>query len=213
MKLQVALDQPFQQSLRVLEAVYPYVDIAEIGTPLVFREGVAAIQNLRRRFPALTLLADFKIMDAGDEEAAIAFDAGSDIVTVLGVTQDSTVRGVVTAARRAGRQVMVDLMRVTDKAARGRELLDMGCHYLCVHTAFDVQHSGGGPLADLEHLRHQLGEAAPLAVAGGISLETIGLAAALRPEIIVVGGAITTAADPAAVARALRERIQADAAL
>ena len=41
-------------------------------------------------------------MDAGEHEANLAFAAGADIVTVLGVSHDETIRGVVAAARRAG---------------------------------------------------------------------------------------------------------------
>ena len=39
-------------------------------------------------------------MDAGEHEANLAFNAGADIVTVLGVAHDETIRGVVRAARR-----------------------------------------------------------------------------------------------------------------
>ena len=207
MKLQVALDGDLQEALAVLEAVRPYIDIAEIGTPLIFLEGMAAAHHLRRAFPDVTLLADLKIMDAGGEEADMAFAAGCDIVTVLGVTHDSTVRAALAAAQRYGKQVMIDLMQVSDQPARGRELLAMGCHFLCVHTAYDQQSSEAAPLADLERLRRALGDGAPLAVAGGVNVDTLDQIALLKPDIVVVGGAITRAPSPAAAARALYERI------
>jgi len=206
MKLQVALDGDLAGALAVLKAVEPYVDIAEIGTPLIYREGMHAARRIREVFPNLTLLADLKIMDAGEEEAAIAFEAGCDIVTVLGLAQDATVRGAVKAARSAGKQIVVDLIQVADPVARGRELLALGCDYLCVHTGYDAQQGGASPLETLSRLRHELGNVR-LAVAGGINTNTIDAVAALQPEIIVVGGAITRAADPAAVAYQLRERL------
>ncbi len=206
MKLQVALDGNLNDTLAILRVVEPYVDIAEIGTPLVYREGMHAARRIRESFSSLTLLADLKIMDAGEEEAAIAFAAGCDIVTVLGVAQDATVRGAVKSARSAGKQILADLIQVADPVARGRELLAMGCDYLCVHTGYDAQQGGSSPLESLARLRRELG-AVPLAVAGGINSDTIGTVAALQPEIIVVGGAITRAADPAVVARELRERL------
>jgi 3-hexulose-6-phosphate synthase len=103
MKLQVALDGGLEDSLAVLRAVYDYIDIAEIGTPLIFREGLHVARVFRQEFPALTILADLKIMDAGKHEAALAFEAGCDFVTVLGVTQDKTVRGALKAAAGFGR--------------------------------------------------------------------------------------------------------------
>lgn len=58
------------------------------------------------------MLADLKIMDAGEHEASLAFAAGADIVTVLGLSADSTVSGAVAAARAAGggRLVMADMI-------------------------------------------------------------------------------------------------------
>src|SRR5579871_1499936 len=124
--LQLALDSDLDTSLKILQIVRPYVDIAEIGTPLVYREGIAAVQRLRAKFPDLRLLADFKIMDAGDEEATIAFSAGCDLVTVLGVTQDATIQGALKAAQRFGKQIMVDLMSVSNLSVRVQALQVMG---------------------------------------------------------------------------------------
>jgi len=206
MKLQLALDGNLQDSLTILEAVSNLIDIAEIGTPLIFREGMNAARILRQKFPALTLLADLKIMDAGEEEASIAFEAGSDLVTVMGVTQDSTVRGAVAAAHHFGKEIAADLMQVNDPVRRGQELLHLGCDYLCVHTAYDLQKTGQSPLATLKSLRRELGQAR-LAVAGGINLSTIDAIVALQPDILIIGGAITRASNPLEVVLALRERM------
>ncbi len=209
MKLQVALDGPIEHSLAILQVIRPYIDIAEIGTPLIYREGIGAALRVRQAFPDLTLLADLKIMDAGEEEASTTFSAGCDIVTVLGLAADVTVRGVLAAAQDFSRQVMVDMIQVPDLVARSRELLEMGCHLLCVHTAYDLQSSGRTPLDDLRCLRRTLPDA-PLAVAGGIGPDTIDEVVTLAPKIVVVGAAITNASDPARVAQAIRRRINAN---
>jgi 3-hexulose-6-phosphate synthase len=177
--------------------------MAEIGTPLILREGAAAIRAVRAAYPDLPLVADFKIMDAGEEEAAIAFDAGANMVTVLGVAGNATVAGAVKAARRCGGQVMVDLIQVATPAARSRDLLAAGCDYVCVHTAFDDRNS---PLAALHELRQNLPDA-PLAVAGGINLDNIDAVATLKPALVIAGSAITRSDDPAATARAIRKRM------
>lgn len=203
--LQVALDGTYDQAMTVLELVAGQVDIIELGTPLVYREGIGVAKRVRDLYPQIKLLADLKIMDAGEEEASIAFDAGCDFVTVLGVTQDKTIQGAVAAAKRFGGQVVVDMMQTPDVVERGHLLLAMGCDYLCVHTAFDQQQIET-PLATLKRLRKGLPNA-PLAVAGGVGLPTIDSILAHHPTIVVVGGAITRAADPAAVTQRLRERM------
>ena len=205
MRLQVALDGALCDSLDMLSMVRHSIDIAEIGTPLILRDGAAAIRAVRSAYPDLTLVADFKIMDAGEAEATIAFEAGANIVTVLGVAGNATLAGAVKAARRCGGQVMADLIQVTTPTARSLELLAMGCDYLCIHTAFDDRDS---PLAALRQLSQTMDDA-PLAVAGGINLDNIDAVVTLKPAIVIVGSAITRSDDPAAAVRNLRKRMNA----
>ena len=49
---------------------------------------------------------------------------------------------------------------------------------------------------------------AKIAVAGGISSKTIDKYVALKPDIIIVGSAITRAADPVEEARLIKEAIK-----
>lgn len=205
--MQLALDGTLEQAVTVLDLVAPYVDIVELGTPLLYREGIRVAAHIHHLYPDMILLADMKIMDAGEEEAGIAFDAGCQFVTVLGMSQDKTIQGVVAAANRHGGTVMVDMMQVVEPVERGHHLLVLGCDYLCVHTAFDQQQVET-PLATLKRLRKGLPDAA-LAVAGGVGLPTVDSILAQNPAIVVVGGAIARAADPAAVAKRLRERLMA----
>lgn len=209
MKLQLALDGDLNSSIEVLHAVHSYIDIAEIGTPLIIREGMHAVARIRELFPSLALLADLKIMDAGEEEAALAFKAGCDVVTVLGVTQDATIQGAVRAAQYFGKQVMIDMMQVADIPHRARHLLSMGCHYLCLHTAYDVyKNTDQSPLFQLEALRRILPDA-PLAIAGGIGATQIDEMLSLKPAVIIVGGAITRAQHPAEIASTIRRKMEA----
>lgn len=206
MKLQVALDTDFGNALQILKAVHAYIDIVEIGTPLIFREGLSIVGKVKADYPGLTVLADLKIVDAGNYEATIAFQAGADIVTVLGIAADETILGVLEAARSFHKQVMVDMLQIGDVLERSRWLIHHGCDYICVHLAHDLQSGSETPLSSLSDLRKQLPEA-PLAVAGGVQLSMIGELGPMRPEIIVVGKAITNAENPGRIARTMKEMI------
>jgi len=65
--LQVALDfVDLHRAVKVAEeAIEGGADWLEIGTPLIKSEGMNAVRHLRKLFPATTLLADMKTMDAG----------------------------------------------------------------------------------------------------------------------------------------------------
>ena len=205
MKLQLALDFPsLDSSLRLLEQVRELFDIVEVGTPLVLAVGMRAVSALKHASHGLTILADLKIMDAGDLEARIALEAGADIVTVLALAHAETIRGVVEAAHRAGKEAMADLIGVADPSAHLELLQRSGVDLVCCHTAFDRQSSGESPTASLAAVRR----AAPnmkIAVAGGIDPVRIRELLPFAPEIVIVGGYVARASDPRAAAQALRE--------
>ena len=206
-KLQLALDGDLSDSLAVLEQAHAQIDIVEIGTPLVFREGMRAVRVIRAAYPDACLLADLKIMDAGEAEADIAFGAGADIVTVLGLGGDETIQGALASAQKHAAQVMIDMMAVTDPVARAAELIELGCDLLCLHTAHDQQAKRGSPWRQLAQLRAAYPELG-LAIAGGVSLALLPHILPLHPQIVVVGSAITAAADPGLAARLIHERIE-----
>ncbi len=205
-KLQLALDADLPTALRLLSDVHALIDIAEIGTPLVFREGMRAVHRIREAYPQLTLLADLKIMDAGRAEADIAFQAGADLVTVMALAADATIAGALESAREHEKRVMVDMMQVADPRARALQLLDLGCDLLCLHTAHDQQAAQASPFAQLAELRGAL-PAAGLAIAGGVKLADLDRILPLRPQVVIVGSAITGAADPRASAARFQRRI------
>ncbi len=208
-ELQLALDGDMATARAMLAEVHPFVDTIEIGTPLVFREGMRAVRQIRAAYPQRTLVADLKIMDAGAAEAAIAFEAGADRVTVMALASDATIRGAVKSARRWQKQVMVDMMGYSTPAARALELIELGCDLLCLHTAHDVQATVGVPYPQLAQARAALPDAA-LAIAGGIKLPLLAQILPYRPQVIIVGSAITAAAAPRLVARQFYERLKRD---
>lgn len=207
-ELQLALDGDLRSALETLSVVHPFVDIVEVGTPLVFREGTNALRRIREAHPQLTLVADLKIMDAGRAEADIAFSASADVVTVMAVAADATIAGALESARTHSKRVMVDMMQVADTRARAMELVEMGCDLLCLHTAHDQQAALGSPYAQLADLREAL-PSTGLAIAGGVKLSALERILPLKPDVIIVGSAITAAADPRMSAMHFHERIRA----
>lgn len=206
-KLQLALDGQIDEGLAILKLVHQYIDIIEVGTPLILREGVRAIQAIQKVYPELEILADFKIMDAGYEEARIAFSAGATMVTVLGVAHDSTIESAVQAAKENEAKIVIDMMRVPSPIERTPTLLEMGCDIICFHTAFDVQ----GQYNPLPELISSIQSAIPdfsLAIAGGIKPDRVHEVLALHPDILVVGGGITRADNPMQAAKALKEALE-----
>jgi len=212
MRLQLAIDfLDLAEAERLVANLRDLIDIVEVGTPVILRDGVAAVRRLRAAFPDLALLADLKIADGGRFEATLGFEAGAGLVTVLATAADATVRGALQAAAEHGGEIMVDLMGAHDPAARAREVEALGAHYVCLHTPVDVQLGERDALEraalGLRQVRAGL-RTARTAVAGGITPVNAGSAAALEPDIVIVGAGVTRAADPRAAASAVRAALR-----
>ncbi|MBF0290363.1 MAG: orotidine 5'-phosphate decarboxylase [SAR324 cluster bacterium] len=191
MKLQLALDTvSLIQAKEIIHNLADVIDIVEIGTPLVVREGLKAVAEIKIAYPHLAVLADLKLMDAGKYTANMGFAAGADIVTVLGVSENSTIQAVAEAAQQQEKAVMVDMIAVLDIASRVEQVEQFGVGYICVHTGVDTQHLESSPLDKLKTLKKAC-RTAKTAVAGGIKAKTLPDILSHQPDIIIVGGGIT----------------------
>lgn len=207
MKLQLALDLvDIPGAKEIVAEVADYIDIVEIGTPVVINEGLHAVKAIKDAFPQLKVLADLKIMDAGGYEVMKAAEAGADIVTVLGVADDSTIRGAVEEARKSGREILVDLINVKDLKTRAAEVEALGVDYICVHSGYDHQAEGKNSFEDLQAIKSVVTRA-KTAIAGGIKLATLPEVITANPDLVIVGGGITGEADKKAAAAEMKQLV------
>ncbi|GGB34919.1 hypothetical protein GCM10011492_26960 [Flexivirga endophytica] len=206
MKLQVAMDVlTTEAALTLAGQVAEFVDIIELGTPLVKSEGLAAITAVKEAHPDKIVFADLKTMDAGELEADIAFKAGADLVTILGAADDSTIAGAVKAATAHNKGVVVDLIGVADKVTRAKEVRALGAKFVEMHAGLDEQAQPGYDLNGLLSSGEQA--RVPFSVAGGVNLKTIGDVQRAGADVAVVGGSIYSADDPGLAAKQLRAAI------
>lgn len=208
MKIQLALDDiTIKEALILCHEVIEYIDIIEVGTPMIIEYGVEAIRKIRKEFPEVTITADPKIVDAGYYEAKQCFNAGANIVTVLGVSHDETFEGAIKAAKEFEGHIMADMITVDDTTSRGKELISLGVEYITVHTAVDVQ-AMNDSLAPLKTLTSQI-ESKNIGVAGGVNKSTVKDFAEYNPEIIIIGSGLTNVESPKDEAREIKEIVGA----
>ncbi|KAF5412287.1 MAG: Bifunctional enzyme Fae/Hps [Candidatus Methanogasteraceae archaeon] len=207
-KLQLALDLlEIDRAIRIAEEAAGYIDLIEVGTPLVKSEGMSAVRALKKEFPDHGIVADMKTMDTGAIEVEMAAKSGADIVAILGGADDSTIEDAVRSARKYGVALMADLLSVDDPINRAKKLEELGIECICVHVGIDQQMMGMDALAVLKEVTDAVGTEVKVAVAGGLDSEDAAKAASLGADVIIVGGAITRSDDAASSAEAIRDAI------
>lgn len=207
-KLQVAIDLlTIEDALALAAKVAPYVDIIELGTPLIKNMGSAVITAMKQAHPDKLVFADLKTADAGELEADVAFKAGADLVTVMGAAGNATIIGAVKAAIAHGKGVVVDTIGYPDRVKRAKEVIDLGVEFVELHAGLDEQWTEGYSIQVLIDEAARAG--VPVSIAGGVNLENITAVVKSGVKVAVAGAAIYGAEDPAAAAKALREAIDA----
>jgi 3-hexulose-6-phosphate synthase len=207
-KLQVAIDLlTTEEALALAAKVAPYVDIIELGTPLIKNMGAAVITAMKNAHPNKLVFADMKTADAGELEADIAFKAGADLVTIMGAVGDATIIGAVKAAKAHGKGVVVDTIGYPDRVRRAQEVTKLGVEFVELHAGLDEQWAPGYSIQVLIDETARVG--VPVSVAGGVNLQNIAAVVKAGATVVVAGAAIYGAEDPAAAAKALREAMDA----
>jgi 3-hexulose-6-phosphate synthase len=207
-KLQVAIDLlTTEDALALAAKVAPYVDIIELGTPLIKNMGSAVITAMKNAHPNKLVFADLKTADAGELEADIAFKAGADLVTVMGAAGNATIIGAVKAAKAHNKGVVVDTIGYPDRVKRAQEVIKLGVEFVELHAGLDEQWTAGYSIQVLIDEAARAG--VPVSIAGGVNLTNISAVIKAGAQVAVAGAAIYGAEDPAAAAKALREAIDA----
>jgi 3-hexulose-6-phosphate synthase len=212
-RLQVALDfENLQNALQVAEQVAPFVDIMEVGTPLIKAEGIGAVKAIKKAYPEKAICADLKTADAGYLEVRMAALASANIVTVLADAYNETLIGALKAAHEFHIEVMADLIMSRIPMSRLADIIGLSykgteIHYACVHSGLDRLAARRAPLSELESVSRLRGHPC-LAVAGGIRVEDLPNILAYPVEIVIAGGGITRARNPGRAAQAFQKKIQ-----
>lgn len=207
MLLQIAIDKP--EHLALLPRVKDLADIVEIGTPVLKRFGLSAIATARELCPGVPVLADTKTVDGGQLEADMVFGAGAALMTVLSVASRATHEAVAKRADAFGATVVVDTITESGKPVLlpPDATFPPSFAYVAVHSPTDARLAGDNSRSHIDAVRNMRARGFRVSLAGGIGPGTLDAAVSVRPEILVVGSAITEAANPHEVAAWIRQRL------
>lgn len=207
---QVALDLvDLPRAIQIAqEAVDGGFQWIEAGTPLIKAEGMRAVRELKKRFPKNVIIADLKTIDGGAIEVEMAAKAGAEVVFILGVADDSSIREAVEAGKKFGALIAADLIQTGDYATRAVELENKGVNIICIHVGLDQQVLGIDPIEVINQVTEHLAPTTFVAAAGGLNSETAVQARNAGADIIIVGGTLYKSPNVTEVAQDIIQAVE-----
>jgi 3-hexulose-6-phosphate synthase len=194
MKLQISFDLPdLDKGLAIARDIADYAHIIEVGTILIHKYGVKAIEAFRQALPAKTILADTKIADRGAEAAALFAQTGVDWITVMAGTSNDVIHSTCNAAHKHNLKVMLDLIDGCSLGQSALEAKNLGVNALFFHQPHDEPES---PVF-LDRWDMVRGNTSlPIFVSAKIKRSNISKVLSIKPDGLVIGKGIIEAESP-----------------
>lgn len=195
MKLQISYNcTDLNQALNIAQKTAEFADIIEVGSLLIYKEGITAIKEFKTNFPRKSIFANAKISEKAQDSVELFASAGATMISVLAGIPQATIKKTVEAARKFDIKVVID---VFDMQTAGQIALDskiLGIDTILLHQPpipFD--------LSDYTSHWHsiQANTSLPLFITGNIDRTNINQIKNLKPHCIAIGSGITKAENPA----------------
>jgi len=194
MKLQISFDIPdLEKSLALAAEVEMYADTIEIGTLLLYSNGIKAITQFRERFSNKPLFVDTKIMERSKDTVTLCAQAGADWVTVMAGAGKQVIHTACTVAHEFGKKVMLD---TTDASSLGQTALEaqsLGADAILFHQPLDEDER----IQLVEYFDMVKGNTSlPIFIAAPVSRQNIGELLSVSATGIIIGNPITQSKNP-----------------
>lgn len=193
MKLQIAFDlTDLDKAVAIAINVAPYASMLEVGSLLIFKNGVKAIEKFRETFPEKTIVADVKIVDRGKQAVTTIAQAGADWITVMAGTSKDVIHSVCATAHDLNKHVMLDLLDACSLGQSALEAKSLGIDALLFHKPYEDD-----SLLFLDKWEMIKGNSnLPIFIAGKINRDIAERIKSINPDGLIIGKAITEASNP-----------------
>jgi len=194
MNLQISFDvTDLEKALATAHQIAKFCDTIELGTVLINKYGIEAVQAFKKAFPDKVILADTKIIDRGKMIATVFAEAGANWITVMAGTSNTVIHSACATAHNMGKKVMLDLLDAKSAGQSAMEAKNLGIDALFFHSPHDEKDE----LLFLDNWEMvKENTELPIYVSAKINRENVDHILALKPAGIVVGTSIITNENP-----------------
>lgn len=194
MKLFVSFNHlHLSDAISCAQLIHDSCDAFTIGPVLLLNNGIRAVETFSKRFPQKEIFCDCRISDHEDELTKIVRSAGSTWTTVVASTHPAIIKSSCSHGRSLGLKIVLDLIGNMNVGQYALDAEELGAQALLFHLL--STNSTGETLSERWDLIRN-NTKLPVFIATGITKKNIKEVVRLRPDGIIVGGAITESSDP-----------------
>lgn len=205
MILHISFNQlSLKEALICAEQVAPFCTAFRIGPVLLAHYGIEALRTFHEKFPDKELISDTKIIDHEKDMIQLLSTAFCNYVTVLASTHRHIIRASCIHAEEKKMHVMLDLIGSFELGQSALDAKSLGVTALIFH--FISEDGNQDSLIERWTFIRENTDL-PIFASTGISRSNLETILNLKPDGIVIGGAITESTDPAQEAAYFANRI------
>jgi len=194
MKIQISFDlMNLDKALEIASQTILYADIFEIGTQLIYKEGVKAVEKFKNNFPNKTIFVDAKVIDRFEEIVTLFAKAGANYISVLAGTNNNAIQKASYIAHNLNTKIALDLLDACSVGQSALEAKGLNVDLIICHRPHEPNRLIEA-LTDWQDIRENT--ILPIFIAGGITRENISKVLENKPQGIVLGSCIVNAANP-----------------
>lgn len=194
MKIQISFDlMDLEKALNIASKVYNYADILEVGTQLIYKEGIKAVQKFKENFPNKIIFADAKVVDRVEEVITLFSKNGADIISMLAGADNNIIQKSSSIAHKFNTKIALDLL---DAYSAGQSALDaknLNIDLIICHRPHEPNRLIEA-LSEWQDIRDNT--PLPIFIAGGITRDNIEKVMLVKPQGVVLGSCIIEKNNP-----------------
>jgi len=199
MKLQISFDMAdLEKAIDIAKQVADFADILEVGTILIHKYGIKAVEKFTETFQEKDILVDTKIIDRGKDLSSLYSKTKVRWLTVMAGTSNNVIHRACSETKKYGIDVMLDMVDSDAPGQSAMEAKNLGVDAILFHQAYDERES----LMFLDKLDMIKGNTdLPIFISAKINRDNVEKILETKPYGIIVGKSITEAENPAEEAK------------
>lgn len=205
MKLQISFDfNSLSEAISIAKSVAEFADIIEVGTLLLYKEGVKAISEFKKEFPSKPIFVDAKICEKAKDSITLLAKAGANIISILAGTSNKIIYEASQIAHENNSKIALDLIDSYSPAESCTQAKKLGIDFILFHKSQE-ENQGISIIDQWDSLK--VNTDLPILVSGKINRINIEKILFLKPDGLIIGRGITRATNPEVEAEYFRSLI------